>query len=394
MSREQELLTPPLYQGRVDRLRKRAVELGLDSVLLYDPSNIFYFAGFWGYSEIRPIWLFVPLEGSCSMVVPHIEVDAARLWTWVKDLHEWTEWTDPVLPSNWAAPLLDIVKASRAAKRIGIEAATMSVSVLNLLRAALPAAEFVEIDRPLAELRMVKDAAELKLMRAGGLVAAAQLEGARSVLAEGVPEFEITLAARAFGTRKAAELLGPDYYLMSPLVTGVQIMGSGPVRGAITHARASTYRLKRGDICTICFCGQHYFAYYLGFDRQLLVSPPTPEQSRLLDVALEAHDAALAVIRPGVPAAEVDAAAVRVLESAGMIQYRTHRTGRSVGASRQERPELRDSDRMPLKPGMTFTVEPGIYVPGLGGARFGDTVAVTETGYENLTPAPYVWRGR
>jgi Xaa-Pro aminopeptidase len=394
MSREQNLLTPQLYQQRIDGLRKRAAELGLDSILLCDPSNIFYFAGFWGYSEIRPIWLFIPLDKPCSMVIPHLEIDAARLATWVKDLREWTEWSDPVLPSNWATPLADIVKASKAGKRIGIEAMTMSVSVLNTLRGALGGAEFVEVDLPLAHLRMVKDSAELALMRAGGIVAAAQLEGAKSVLAEGVPEYELTLAARAFGTRAAAELLGPDYYLMSPLVTGVQIMGSGPVRGAITHARASTYRLKKGDIVTICFCGQHYFAYYLGFDRPLLVSKPTPDQAHLFDVAMEAQNAALNVIKPGLPAAEVDAAAVRVLEKAKMVQFRTHRTGRSVGASRQERPELRDSDRTPLRPGMTFTVEPGIYVPGLGGARFGDTVAVTETGYEMLTPAPYYWQGK
>jgi Xaa-Pro aminopeptidase len=394
MSREQELLTPQLYQGRVDRLRKRAGELGLNSILLCDPSNIFYFAGFWGYSEIRPVWLFIPLEGPCTLVVPHIEVDAARLWTCVKDVREWTEWKDPVLPLGWNAPLLDAVKAAGAQKRIGIETGTLAVSVWNALRAALPGSELADIDLELAHLRMVKDAAELAIMRAGGLVAAAQLAGAKSAIAEGVPEYEVTLAARAAGTRKAAELLGPDYHLMSPIVTGVQIMGSGPMRGAITHARAGTYRLRRGDICTICFCGQHYFAYYLGFDRPLLVSAPTPEQNRLLDVAMEAHDAALAVVRPGTPAAEVDAAAVRVLEKAGMVQYRTHRTGRSVGASRQERPELRDSDRTPLKPGMTFTVEPGIYIPGLGGARFGDTVAVTESGYEMLTPAPYYWQGR
>ena len=394
MSREQELLTPQLYQGRVDRLRRRAAELGLDSILLQDPSNIFYFARFWGYSEIRPVWLFIPPTGACTMVVPHIEVDAARQATWVKDLREWTEWSDPVLPANWMTPLTEVVKGSGAGKRIGVEGSTLSVSVWNAVRAALPGAELVEIDLPLAHLRMVKDAAELALMRGGGRVAAAQLEGARSAIAEGVPEYEVTLAARAAGTRVAAELLGPEYYLMSPLVTGVQILGSGPVRGSITHARSSTYRLKRGDIVTLCFCGQHYFAYYLGFDRPLLVSEATPEQSRLLDVALEAHDAALDVVRPGVPAAEVDAAAVRVLEANGMLRYRTHRTGRSVGASRQERPELRDSDRTPLKAGMTFTVEPGIYIPGLGGARFGDTVAVTDAGYEMLTPAPYYWGGR
>jgi Xaa-Pro aminopeptidase len=394
MAREYMLLTPQLYQARVDRLGKSASKMGLDAVLLSDPANIFYFAGFWGYSEIRPVWLVVPPDRPCTLVVPRIEVDAARLATWVRDVREWSEWSDPLLPSHWGAPVEDALKAASSGRRIGIESSTMSVSVLNVLRSGLAKSEFVEIDGLLADMRMVKEAVELAIMRGGGRVAASQFEGARSAITEGAAEYEVTLAARAAGTRTAAELLGPDYHLMSPLVTGVQILGSGPDRGAITHARASTYRIRRGDIVQLCFCGQHYFAYYLGFDRPVLISPPTAEQSHLLDVAMEAHDAALAAVRPGIPAAEVDAAAVRVLEKAGMLKYRTHRTGRSVGASRQERPELRDSDRTPLKAGMTFTVEPGIYVPGLGGARFGDTVAVTESGYEMLTSAPYGWHGR
>ena len=74
------------------------------------------------------------------------------------------------------------------------------------------------------------------------------------------------------------------------------------------------------------------------------------------------------------------------------LNNRAHRTGRAVGLGEAEQPELRESDATILQEGMTFTVEPGIYVPGVGGARFGDTVVVTPTGYENLSPAPYEWQ--
>jgi Xaa-Pro aminopeptidase len=172
-------------------------------------------------------------------------------------------------------------------------------------------------------------------------------------------------------------------------------MGAGPARSAMAHPRASTYRIDCDDIVQLCFCGPNYFSYQLGFDRPIFCDERrlTDDQRRLLDLGLLANQAALEAIRPGVPASEVHAMARHVVERAGLAEERAHRTGRGVGASEAEPPELRESDPTLLEPGMTFTVEPGLYVPGVAGVRFGDTVAVTDSGYEMLTPAPYGWGG-
>lgn len=392
-----DLLTPEVHRSRIDRLRDRAVMRGIDALLLSDPVNVFYFAAGGQLSPVRMLWLVVPTEGPCTLVVPRIEAPVAARASWVADQREWVEWPEAGVADHWSSALADVLRERGCTGgRLGIEFGFVTVGVLDILRGCLPAAEFVDAGPLAAEIRRRKAPVELAILRTAGHVAAAQLAAARLALAEGVPEYELTLAARAAGTRAAAEALGPGYHLMSPVVTGLHVVGAGPDRSAMAHARASTYRIRRDDIVQVCFCGQVYFMYNLGFDRPLLVEEAvlTAEQTRLLDVALDAHDAALEAIRPGVRASHVHAAATGAIAEAGWLRYRAHRTGRSIGIAGGEQPELRESDETALEPGMTLTVEPGIYIPGVGGARFGDTVAVTETGYETLTPASYGWRGR
>ena len=390
-------LTAATYEQRVERLRELAAEEGIHTVLLRSRASLLYFAGVTELSAIRPTWMVVPPSGECSIVLPRIETPGVAQATWVTDLREWVEWPEPGLSEDWADPLVGVLEEHGAATdRIGVEHDTVTAAVAHTLTARLPAAELVDAG-PLAErLRRVKEPVELALLRIGGRVAAAQIGAAREVLTAGMPEYELALAARAAGTRVAAEALGAEYHQISPVVAGVLIMGAGPTRSAMAHPRASTYRIGAGDLVQLCFCGPNYFTYQLGFDRPIFCDAAflTGDQRRLLDVGLEATAAALEVVRPGVAANEVHAAARRVVEDAGVPEQRAHRTGRGVGASEAEAPELRESDRTLLEPGMTFTVEPGVYVPGVGGVRFGDTVAVTDTGYEMLTPAPYGWGDR
>jgi Xaa-Pro aminopeptidase len=392
-----EHLTAEVYERRVLRLRAAARQSGIAAVLLRSPASLLYFAGVTELSRIRPTWMVVPQAGECAIVLPRLETPGVKLASWVSDLREWVEWPDPTLSQDWADPLVEVLHDRACARgRIGLETEAVPAAALHTLRMRLPAAELVDVEPSLAPIRLVKEPVELEIMRVGGRVVAAQLAAARQALAEGVPEYELALAARAAGTRVAAGALGPDHHLISPIVAGVLIMGAGPVRSAMAHPRASTNLIRRGDIVQLCFCGPAYLTYQLGFDRPIVVDPASlgVEQRQIMDVGLQANAAALAAVRPGVAACEVHRAARRVAERAGIPEQRAHRTGRGVGASEAEPPELRESDSTVLTPGMTFTVEPGIYVPGVGGARFGDTVAVTDTGYELLTPASYGWGDR
>lgn len=381
-----------LTRARVRAVQALARARGLSGLLFADPSNLLYFTGIGGLGTLRPTWLVVPADGEPALVLARIEEDVAAASTWVDDIRVFVEWPDPSRADHWTGPLADVIH-DRGIDRgtIGVEAATLTLAARDRLQAEIPHAVLVAGDDLPNELRLRKDAFELELMRVAGRVQVAQLEAVLAIARPGVAEYELALAAREGGARRAAIELGERFDLASPLIDHVQMIGAGS-RGALAHGRASTARVAPGDAVQICYCGPVFLGYNLGFDRPFAFGAVSPDTQRIIDTAMRAHDAALAAIRPGVAASEVHAAACSVMEDAGLLTYRTHRTGRGVGAGESEPPELKESDSTPLEVGMTFTVEPGIYVPGVAGIRFGDTVAVTDDGYENLSLAPYHWQ--
>ena len=155
----------------------------------------------------------------------------------------------------------------------------------------------------------------------------------------------------------------------------------------MVHRRPTVRRVKRGESVYMCFCEMNNFkGIKLGFDRQYWVGEVPDEEARLYEIALSAQAAALEMLRPGVIAEDVHMAAARVYEEAGFGFC--YRTGRSVGYSLVEAPELKVGDRTPLKAGMTFAVDGAVSIPGKAAARVGDSILVTEEGYEYLTPYP------
>jgi Xaa-Pro aminopeptidase len=381
-----------LEAARLESSRTRSIENGIGCLLIGSAPNLRYLAGIGPLDSLRPTWLVVPAQGGATLVVARSEHSVVAPTTWIADIREYVEWPDDRIADDWSSLVATVARESGNQNAVvGIEFEHVTMAVLAQLRAALPGAKFVSADGLLGGLRTRKDDHELELMRIGGRVHVAQLDGARASIAPGVSEYEISLAGRAAGARAAARVLGSDDdHMMSPMLDKPQTLGTGP-RSAMVHARASTQQVAAGDVVQICFCGPAFFGYTIGFDRPLVVGQSSREARAILEAALAAHDAALDSVRPGVPASVVHAAAVSVLAETGFLQHRAHRTGRGVGLGGQESPEIRESDSTLLAPGMTFTVEMGIYVPGVAGARFGDTVAVTDGGYEMLTPASYDW---
>ena len=160
-------------------------------------------------------------------------------------------------------------------------------------------------------------------------------------------------------------------------------------RTSVVHARPLTTRLEAGREVILCFCELAFYqGYRLGFTRMLAIETMPPQIEEIYRVVLEAQQQALAVVKPGERACQIDAIARGVMMKYGYGDYIAHRSGRGVGLDYVEKPEIRERDDTPLRPGMTFTVEPGIYIPGTGGARVEDSIVMTEKGYEELTPYP------
>jgi len=372
------------YASRTEALQNRLGERGIDAAVIADPDSIVYLAGFWNYLGIefgRPTLLLLPRQGDPTLVTPLMESEMCREMSWIGDVRSWADGID----GEWRAQVAKWLSPSM--KTVALEQATLHPTIAHGVRASLAGRSEHDLGPVLGELRMVKSASEIAIMRNAGKVAVAMVEGARGAIGEGVPEYEVALAVLAAGTRKAASLLdGASDRFVSPTIYNLQILQSGHDT-CMVHRRSSTRKIGKGEPVYLCFCGIANFRNYkLGFDREFFVGSATDEQARVYEAAVRAQQAALAAIRPGAICEDVNAAAEEAYREAGFAP--PYRTGRSIGCSFLEMPELKRGDRTPIAAGMTLAVDGGITVSQQYGARVGDSVVVTDAGFEYLTPYP------
>ncbi len=370
---------------RTTQFRHRLQENGIDTALVTDESSIAYLAGFWGYLSVefgRPTFLLIRPEEDPVVITPLMESEMVSRMTWIQEILPWEDTGE----KRWEAVLSRALGPNPG--RIGIETATIPGIIQCHLQAQYPGRILSDLSPLLGAMRRIKSAEEIAVMRQAGAVAGTMMAAAAAALAEGVPEYEAALAVMHAGTRKAAEFLTDRGWeaFVSPLIHNLQIMQSGP-HTSMVHRRASVKPLRCGDPVYFCFCNMAQFKHYkLGFDRVFFVREVTDEAAEVQQVAIDAQQAAIAAIRPGVTAESIAEAANQVYRSRGYAP--SYRTGRSIGMAYLETPELKAGDRTILEPGMTFAVDGGISLPGRLGGRIGDSVVVTDDGSDYLTEYP------
>ena len=370
-------------QKKVSELQKNMREKNIDVVLAMDPDSVYYFSGIHDYLGMdfgRPTIVIIPNEGKISVVVPSLELNMAREMTWVEDLLPWTDG----IGDEWRGYIKDAV---RGKKTVGIEKNKTHAVLRNFLDEQLPEAKIVDVYKMMSLQRMVKSPEEIDNMRKAGQVAVAMCAAARDAMGAGVPEYEVALAIINGGTRKYAELLaedqsGPNAFY-SPITHDLQILQTGPNMHMV-HKRASVKNINNGDSVYMCFCNLAEFKQMkVGFDRQYFIGSCTKEEEKVYYQALEGQKIALDMIRPGVKASDVHKASAQYYADLGYgICYRT---GRSVGYSRLEKPELRVDDDTILQEGMTFAVDGAVSLDNGVAGRVGDSIVVTKDGFEYLT---------
>jgi Xaa-Pro dipeptidase len=375
------------HRDRLADLQLRLKDCGIEGALFTDPDSLYWLSGYWGYASLvscgRPNFLWVAAEDEPAIITPAMELEMCRNMTSVATIEGWVDGID----GEWMTPLSRILKA-HPLRRIGIEAARIPAPVRDFLRRTHPELELADVGPIAGAMRVIKTPAEITIMRQAGQVALVMVEAARGLIRVGVPEYQLSLAALAAGTERAAKFLDEDASdpFASPMIHNLQIMQSGH-HTCMVHRRPTTRRILYGDPIYLCFCGITTFkGYWLGFDREYFLGTVTSEQARLYEVTIHAQAAALNAIRPGAVAEDVHFAANEVYLRAGFPA--TYRTGRGTGASILEAPELKAGDKTKLQPGMTFAVDGGLTVNGKFGARVGDSIAVTAEGFEYLTPYP------
>ncbi len=385
MGAESEML--PLFQNRTEELQGRLKDRGIDVLIISNADSIYYYSAYWGDLGLefgRPTLLVVASDGDVTLITPESESLMANAMTWVGNIDLYSdgvgeEWRDPLSKALGHA-------ANKAA--IAIESDDIPAVISNFLHKEYRLDDAIDATPIIAQMRVVKSEQELNMIRQAGQVAIAMGIAGRDAMAVGVPEYEVSLACLTAGTRKAAEIIAaedPDS-LMSPMIHNLQALQSGGFT-SYTHLHPRVKKIAHGDPVYMCFCSIcHFKQFKIGYDRQYFVGSVDDETARTYNTAIEAQSAALAEMRPGVAAEDVHKAADEVYQSAGFAP--SYRTGRALGYSSLESPELKYGDRTPLEPGMVFAVDGGITVPEVFGARVGDTVIVTEDGIEIATEHP------
>ncbi|MBS1693540.1 MAG: aminopeptidase P family protein [Actinobacteria bacterium] len=358
-----------VYGQRLRAAGGAAADAGLAGLVVTPGYDLRYLVGSRAQTFERLTALVLPAEGDPTIVVPRLELASLKdsavpeLGLAVRD---WVDGDDPY------RLVADALGGSGAATAV-----TDSMPALHLLPLAgiLGVVPVLATD-VLRRLRMIKDAAEIDALRKAG--AAIDRVHAR------VPEFLVPGRTEADVAADIAEAIVAEGHSDVAFI----IVGSGP-HGADPHHECSDRELRAGDVVVVDIGGPYEPGYHSDCTRTYSIGEPDREVARRYAVLQRAQQAAVAAVRPGVTAEQVDAAAREVLAVEGLAEVFVHRTGHGIGLSVHEEPYIVAGNDLPLEEGMAFSVEPGIYFPGEWGARIEDIVIVTADGALSVNTRPH-----
>ena len=357
------------FAARLDRTRREMAARGIEVLLLSVGADLPYLTGYEAMPLERLTMLVLPTGGDATLVVPRLEAPRVEEQGDAFALRPWEETEDPVAI---------VAGLAGAPRRAAIGDTTWSAFLVGL-QAAMPGTTFSLASEITRRLRARKEAAEVEWLRRAG--AAADRVAAR-------------LAATRFSGRRERDVareIGDMLVEEGHDTAAFAIVASGP-NGASPHHEPGERVIESGDAIVADFGGR-LGGYHSDTTRNFCVGEPPDGYREAFAVLQRAQDAAVAAIGPGIAAEDVDRAARSVITDAGYGEFFVHRTGHGIGLDVHEHPYIVSGNTAPLEPGNTFSVEPGIYLPGAFGMRIEDIVVVTDDGGERLNhsrrdPAP------
>jgi Xaa-Pro aminopeptidase len=358
-------LAPLEVAARMRRYRIEFAAKFLDVQLVTELTNIRYLTGFSGSSA----QLVVTLDGALLITDGRYETQAAR------QIEAAGADVEVAIGATQAAQAELVVGAVGDAERIGLEADHVTWSQQQAWAKCWSADRLVPTVGLAQRLRTVKDDGEVARISAACVIADAALARVRPMLDEQPTERELAIELDATMRRFGAEDVSFE-----------TIVASGP-NGAMPHHRPSDRTIVEGDLVVIDF-GALVEGYHSDMTRTFTVGEVTPERQRMFDVVAEAQQAGIDAVHAGVTAGAVDAVCRDIITEVGWGDAFAHSTGHGVGLDIHEDPRVASGGDATLDAGFVVTVEPGVYLPELGGVRIEDTVVVTDDGCRVLTGAP------
>ncbi|WP_075618881.1 M24 family metallopeptidase [Paenisporosarcina indica] len=375
------------FQERQQKFFGKLTEQNCEAAVVFAVTDIFYLTGFHFHPTERPIGLFVDPNQKVHLFLPALEHEHAEEYGVVDYVHSYPEYPGIKHPMEYLKELL--VQFGFENKTVGYDAIGYGSSMGyrgQSIDQLITVKEFVSLKGIIEEMRFIKSNNEIELIKEScrwGNLAHRLLQ---KYTKAGLSEIEITSKASMEATMAMIETLGPEYKPHGKTAYAIFRGQVGP-ESAFPHAVTQNLVLRKGDTL-VTGAAADVFGYGSELERTMFVEEVTKEQEKYFQHMYEAQDVAFSAIKPGIPYSAVEATVQKYFKEEGITELTSHHTGHNIGILGHEAPFFDLGDHTEIKPGMVVTVEPGIYVKGLGGFRHSDTVLVTEDGIEMLTYYP------
>jgi Xaa-Pro dipeptidase len=358
-----------MIAARLERLKGYMDEKGFFAVAVNAGPSLTYLTGLHFHLMERPVVIVFTQDDDLTIILPELEQAKLDHLPFPAKVFAYGE-----SPSEWTNTFSDaLAKLNLSGRKVGVEPGQLRLLEYDYLRLACSDAEFVDGSQIIAALRSTKDTKEVTCMRKAVVIAETALEATLPMVKIGVAEKDIAGELFMQLIRHGSDTSLP----FSPIVSG------GP-NGANPHAQPSARRLAAGDLLVIDW-GAAFGGYMSDITRTFAVGDIDAESEKIHNIVQQANAAGRAAGRSGISCGAVDRATRKVIEEAGYGQFFTHRTGHGIGMECHEEPYMRGDNEQLLEVGMTYTVEPGIYLAGRNGVRIEDDVLVTADGAESLS---------
>ena len=364
-------------------LAARCAERGLAGAVLFDPQYVHYYTGFFFIPTERPIAFALSTDGRAGMLVPRLELEHAQANTAVQEISHYDEYPGERHPMEGLRELLDTLGVHG---RLGADQDGYPW-MFGYRGPGL--GEWTHVADLVEDRMAIKSPAEIELLRASCTWANLAHTLLQRYTRVGVTETEVETRASNEATTAMLDAIGPVYRAQSPYHGGATAGYRGQIgrNAAIPHAHGNNITFRAGDVL-VTGASAPVWGYHSELERTMVIGEPSDEQRRMFDHMVALQDLAVDAIAPGVACAEVDEKVRAYYETHALWENWRHHVGHAIGMRYHEGPFLDRGDRTEIRPGMVFTVEPGVYAPQLGGFRHSDTIAVTDDGVEWLTYYP------
>lgn len=375
-------------ERRVGQMRAHMEQQNLEGLVVFGATRTFYLSGFHHLATERPVVLVVPLRGELALLVPHLEEENIPVRNPnIKEMKVYREYPGLKHPMVYLAELLG--DKGLAESRLGVDSSGWGGGMGYRgpdLSEVLPKATLVNVRDVIDDMRAVKSAEEIELIRLSAMFGNVTHGFLQDYIEPGAVEVDVAQRASRAGTAFMIKALPESWEPYGRSEGAHASFTSGP-KTAFNHRRAGGRRLKPGDVI-LTYAGAEVGGYTSELERMLMIEPLTDDHRKYFDLEVQAQDVAFDAIRPGARMCDVEKAVNAFLEENGLYSLTRTHIGHAIGIEGHEGPFLDLGDQTEIQVGFCLTVEPCLFLPGFAGFRHSDTVVVTEDGIDMITYYP------